>query len=339
MSVNTWEQGKLAVPNKIGTGAKRFVKTPILWAVIALFIVSYFVAPGSVSSSAVDAVLPFAGIMALAAVGQTLVIMLKGIDLSVPGLVTVGAVVVTQFTKESGSLVTAILVTLVIAGIVGAVNGLIIAYFTVSPLVVTLAMNSILLGSVLAYTGGTPVPADPALSDFAIGTTFGVSNIVITVLIVVAVISILITRTVWGRRLISVGSNDFAARAAGVRFKQVQISGYVIAALLYAAGGILLAGLLKSPNNLVGGPYLMPVIAAVVLGGTSLLGGKGRIWGTVLGALFLSQLEQLVGSIGAPSSVQFIIQAVVIFVAVVVSTIRSGSAAKWLKFNKKLKTV
>lgn len=334
MSINTWEQGTVSLPKSFTSGIVSVVKTPILWAVVALFAVSLLVAPGSVSQSAVDAMLPFAGIMALAAVGQTLVIMLKGIDLSVPGLVTVGAVVVTQFTKESGSLVWAIVVTLLIAAAVGAINGLVIAYFSVSPLVVTLAMNSILMGSVLAYTGGTPVPADPALSDFAIGKTFSISNIVLTVLIVVAIISILISRTVWGRRLISVGSNDVAARAAGVRYNQIQISGYVIAALLYAAGGILLAGLLKSPNTLVGGPYLMPVIAAVVLGGTSLLGGRGRIWGTVLGALFLSQLSQLVGSIGAPSSVQFIIQAVVIFVAVVVSTIRSGTALKWFRFKK-----
>lgn len=335
MSTNTWEQAAQPAALKFRDTANFVIRTPILWATVALFLLSLLLAPGSVSRTGIDALLPFAAIMALAAVGQTLVIMLKGIDLSVPGVVTVGAVVTTQFTAESGSFISALLLVLVIAVVVGVVNGVIVSYFSVSPLVVTLAMNAILMGAMLAYSGGTPTRAPKGLSDFAVEKTLSISNTVWTVLLLVVIVSVLVTKTVWGRRIVGVGSNDVAARAAGIRFNLVQISGYVVAAVLYAAAGVLLAGFLNTPNSAVGAPYLLPVIAAVVLGGTSLLGGRGRIWGSVLGALFLGQLTQLVLSIGAPSSTQYIVQALVIFVAVSVSTARAGNSLRWPKPWKK----
>lgn len=314
----------------------KILRTPIVWATVALFVLSFAVAPSSVSRSGLDSLLPFAAVMALAAVGQTLVIMLKGIDLSVPGTVTVGAIVSTQFAAESGSVTAGILVAILIALVVGAVNGVVVAYFVVSPLVVTLAMNTILLGSMLAYSGGSPSRAPAAMSGFALDTTLGISNVVWTVLIIVLVISLLVSRTSWGARLVAVGANDSAAQAVGIRVRSTRIGGYVIASLCYAVAGVLLAGYLTTPNSQVGTPYLLPVIAAVVLGGTSLLGGRGKIWGSVLGALFLTQLTQLVLSIGAPSSMQYIVQAVVIFVAVTLSTMESkGNLPGWLRARRK----
>ena len=123
-------------------------------------------------------------------------------------------------------------------------------------------------------------------------------------------------KTTWGRKLVAVGSNERAARAAGIRVTLIKISGYVGAALCYSAAGVVLAGYVSTPNTNAGNPYLLPAIAAVVVGGTALIGGKGSVVGTAVGALFLSQLTQLVLSLGAPSSTQLIIQAAVIAIAV-----------------------
>lgn len=290
---------------------------PVLIVTIALFLLSWIIAPGSVSKSSIDSLLPFAGILAIAAVGQTLVVMLRGIDLSLPGMMTLAALVSSQYAAEhDDNLPQALVVVAVIAVIVGIVNGIIITAFSVTPLVATLAMNAGLFGAALAYSGGTPTRAPDAVASFALDKTIGVSNTVWVAVALVAITAVATSKTTWGRRIIAVGSNERAARAAGVRVTGIKISGYVAAALCYSGAGVVLAGYVSTPNTNAGNPYLLPAIAAVVVGGTALVGGKGTIVGTALGALFLSQLTQLVFSLGAPSSTQFIVQAIVIAVAV-----------------------
>lgn len=291
-------------------------RSPVWYTTIGIFLLSWIIAPGSVSGSAINAMLPFAAILAIAAIGQTLVIMLRGIDLSVPGMITVAALVSSQFAAQSGSVVLALLVVAAIAIAVGIVNGFVITFFNVTPLVVTLAMNAALMGFALFYTGGTPSRAPDAVADFSLAKTLGVSNTVLLAAALVVVVALAVNRTTWGRRLAATGSNERAARASGVPVTRVKISGYVGAALCYAGAGVLLAGYVGTPNTNAGNPYLLPSIAAVVVGGTSLAGGKGAVVGTALGAIFLSQLDQLVLSLGAPASTQLIIQAVVVAVAV-----------------------
>jgi ribose transport system permease protein len=292
-------------------------RSPVWYTTIGVFVLSWLIAPGSVSSSGINAMLPFAAILAIAAIGQTMVIMLRGIDLSVPGMITVSALVSSQVAAQNGNnVVLAIGVVAVIAVIVGVVNGFVITYFKVSPLVVTLAMNAALMGFGLFYTGGTPSRAPDGVASFSLAKTFGLSNTVWMALLLVVVVALAVNNTTWGRQLAATGTNERAARAAGVPVTWIKMSGYVGAALCYAGAGILLAGYVGTPNTNAGTPYLLPAIAAVVVGGTSLAGGKGAIVGTALGALFLSQLDQLVLSMGAPSSTQLIIQAVVVAVAV-----------------------
>jgi ribose transport system permease protein len=292
-------------------------QSPVWYTTLALFLLSWILAPGSVSKDGIDSLLPFTGILAIAAVGQTLVIMLRGIDLSLPGTVTLAALVSSQYAAQHGGNVPlALFVVAVIAVIIGTVNGLLVAVFEVTPLVATLAINVVILGFALKYTGGTPTRAPASVSNFALDKTIGVSNTVILALLLVLIATGATARTTWGRWLAAVGANETTARAAGVRVVPVKVSGYIAAALCYSGAGVLLAGYVSTPNTDVGNAYLLPAIAAVVVGGTSLVGGKGNVIGTAVGALFLSQLSQLVLSLGAPSSTQLIIQAVVIAVAV-----------------------
>jgi ribose transport system permease protein len=298
---------------------------PIVVITLILFAVSAALAPGTVSRSGLDSTLPFAGILAIAAVGQAIVVMMGGIDLSLPGMMTLSAMVTSQFAAENGDNIwLALLVVGGIAVLSGAINGVLVVVFEVTPLIATLAMNAALLGVASAYSGGTPTSAPKRLTDFALAKTVGVSNTVWAAVVVVAIVGFIVSQTVWGRRLIAVGTNRRAARASGIRWRSISISGYVMAALCYSAAGVVLAGFVSSPRTDAGNPYLLPAIAAVVVGGTPLIGGKGTVIGAAVGAVFFSQLRQLVFALGAPSASQLLVQASVIGVAATLQVKGSG---------------
>ena len=167
---------------------------------MALFVFSWLIAPGSVSGSAIDSLLPFAGILAIAAIGQTIVVMLKGIDLSLPGMMTLAALVSSKYAADHGSILAALVVVAVLAVVVGVVNGVVVSVFSVTPLVATLAVNAILMGAALAYSGGTPTRAPQSVSDFALEKTLGVSNTVWLAVALMIVTVFATGRAAWGRR-------------------------------------------------------------------------------------------------------------------------------------------
>ena len=338
MSTPAAQEARPSSSESAFTASRKFrwpASTPVWVVTIALFLLSWVIEPGSVSRSSIDSLLPFAGILAIAAVGQTLVIMLRGIDLSLPGMMTLAALVSSQYAAEHGNnVLLALGVVAVIAIIVGVINGIVITVFSVTPLVATLAVNAGLVGAALAYSGGTPTRAPDAVASFSLDKTLGVSNTVWLAIALVCITALATAKTTWGRRLVAVGSNERAARASGVRVTVIQISGYVAAALCYSAAGVVLAGYVSTPNTNAGNPYLLPAIAAVVVGGTAFTGGRGTIVGTAIGALFLSQLTQLVLSLGAPSSTQLIIQAAVIAIAVTAQGLNLGALTSQLTSRK-----
>jgi Ribose/xylose/arabinose/galactoside ABC-type transport systems, permease components len=286
----------------------------ILPATVVLFVVSPFLAQGSVSASSLLTVLSFAGILAVAAIGQTLVIQQGGLDLSVPGVISLAAVLVSQFPLGSNaSLALWILVALASGLISGLICGVAITRFLVTPLVATLAVNALLYGTVFYLTKGTSTNAVPSmLSAFAVGRVAGIPYLAIFAVVAIVLVEVFIRSTVIGRRFIAVGTSARAARAAGMRVSAYKLATYAVAGMFYALAGVLLAGYLGVPSLLVGHSYLLPVITVVVLGGTSLLGGAGSVAATGLGAIFLVQLQQLTIGLGAPISAQFIIQALII---------------------------
>ncbi|MEQ8718274.1 MAG: ABC transporter permease [Acidimicrobiales bacterium] len=310
----------------------RLVATPIVLSTIGLFILSWIIEPKSVQGTAIDSMLPFAGILAIAAVGQTLVVMTRGIDLSVAGQMTMAALIVSKYSSDhGGNLVAAMLIVIVVAIVIGFANGVAVAILRVSPLVATFAMNTILAGVALSYTGGTPERAPDGLADFALRKTFGVSNSALLALLIVLVAGILGVQTVWGRQLQAVGASERASIASGIPATWIKITSYMAASLCFAGAGIVLAGFIASPTVTSGNRYLLPSIAAVVIGGTSFAGGKGRVIGTAVGAVFLSQLSQLVLSVGLPTSSQLLIEAGVLAVAIGAQTIGSRERKEQLR--------
>ena len=295
----------------------RRVASPFMaiWiATAVLFAVSPLVASGSLSQDALQAMLPFAGILAVAAIGQTLVIQQGGLDLSVAGLFSLGAVlIVTIPGGNSGDLLPALLVVLASGFAGGFLNGLAVTRLGITPLVATLGSNAIFIGVVLQVTGGSiAFKATKNWQEFTSDKVLGVPVLAVLALVMVLLVAAFITRTVWGRRFVLVGSSPLAARAAGLPVERYQLSSYAFAGLCYALAGALLSGYLQSPPLLPGNEYLLPSIAAVVLGGTALGGGRGSVIATAGGVLFLTQLEQVISALGAQTSVNYLIQGAIV---------------------------
>jgi ribose transport system permease protein len=297
-------------------------------ATLLLFIASWLLRPESLGAGALSGMIPFASILALVALGQTLVIQQGGIDLSVPGVVSLSGVILSYYSaaqpgiEGSSTLWFAILLALGAALIAGLVNGLLVAWARVAPIVATIGMNAVLYGINLKISGGTPVQVPQVFSDFVDFKILGVTTLAYVAVEMTVVVAFIIKKTVFGRRFEAVGANPRAARAAGIVAGRYQLAAYAGASLLYCMGGLLLAGLMSLPSAFQGDSYLMPSIAAVVLGGTSLFGGTGNLAASVIAALFLTQLQQLVLTTGSSIGVQFLFQGGAIVVGVAVYSLR-----------------
>ncbi len=310
-------------------GLPAFVRASrgIVLATVLLFACGWMVQPGSVSPAALSGMFPFAAILAFVALGQTLVIQQGGIDLSVAGTVSLSGVIVSYYSSSQpgmggSGLPAAIAYAVGAALLAGLINGLLVSRARVAPIVVTLGMNSVLYGVDVSISGGTPVQVPASLSHFVDYKILGVTSLVYIAIGMTVLVSFIIKKTVFGRRFEAVGANARAARAAGVVADRYQIAAYAGAAVLYSMAGICLAGLMQLPSAFQGDSYLMPSIASVVLGGTSLFGGTGNLAATVIAALFLTQLQQLVLTTGSSVGVQFLFQGGAIIVGVGVYSVR-----------------
>jgi len=290
---------------------------PVVVITIVLFAVSPIVAPGSMGRASLLSMLPFAAVLAMAAAGQTLVVQQRGLDLSVPGMMALGAVLTTGLAQiEHWPWAAALLVGIIGPAFFGLLNGILITYFRVMSLVVTLGMNSVLLGIVLAFSNGTPPSASTALNSLAFDQTLGIPNTVLFAIVIVVVVGLLTRESVIGHRLTAVGVSERAAGVLGFRVHLNQNLAYVLAGACYGIAGALLAGYTRTPQLFLGDHYLLPTVAAVVLGGTALTGGLASVVSSGVAALFLTQLEQLLRSLGWADSLQYIVEAVVLIVVV-----------------------
>jgi ribose transport system permease protein len=298
--------------------------TAIAVATILLFIISAVVAPRTMSSISLGAMLPFAAVLAVASIGQTLVVQQRGIDLSVGGVISVAAITVSAVPARHGvPTVLAVILALLLCAVIGLLNSVLVSRLSITPLVSTLAVNALLAGAVMLYTKGSPATAPGDLTAVVSAHVLGAPVLVWVSVLIVAVMAVVTTKTVPGRRFVLSGANPAAATVSAIRVDKNIVLAYVGGAVCYGIAGILLAGFLKNTTVGVGNPYLMSVIAVVIVGGTPLSGGKGTIIGTAISALFLSQLIQLVLTLGAPTAAQMFIQAVAIAVAAILGGVGS----------------
>jgi len=290
-------------------------------ATIVIFLVSYVVAPGTLRSASINSMLPFASMLAVVAIGQTLVVQQRGIDMSAAGMFSLGGVLVSVLYTQGLPIVPALLATLAVAFLFGVVNGVLCVYVNIAPIVTTLATNALMISIVRWLSSGTPVEAPPELRALSVGRLAGLPPSLLLAVMAVAVLAVLTSRTIFGRRFVAVGVNPTAAEIAGISTSFYQISAYAIAAICFALGGIMLASFIGSATHSAGNDYLLPSVAAVVIGGTSLAGGRGSVVASAIAALFITQLGQMVLSMGASSATQLLVQAGVILAATSVSRV------------------
>ncbi len=301
--------------------ARSFVT--VVLSTIALIIVCAVFAPSSLSGGALSGSLPFAAIIAIVGLGQLLVVQQGGFDLSLPGAVSLAVVVSTHYPQQNDALLyQAVLVALAFAIGAGLLNGILVSFFRLNAIIATIGTNALLYGMVFAVSGGVPSITTTLLADIAGGETLKIPNSVLFALAALATVSFMLKKTVVGRRFEAIGANPLAGHAAGLRVRVHQMMAYVLAQLLYAMAGILIAGITREPTAFQGDSLLLPSVAVVVLGGTSLLGGRGFPISTVVAAFFLNQLSQFALAVGVPYSAQTIIQALALGFGIGVYSIR-----------------
>ena len=234
-------------------------------------------------------------IYAILGVGELLVIVTAGIDLSVGSVVGIAGVVAAKAVFEtSGALpiAWAVLLALASGALAGVINGVLVAVVRLPPFIVTLGMMGIARGVTLLLTGGRTIqPLPDGFSALAGGSVFGVANLTWLMLIVTAVVAFFLRRTVWGRYVYAVGSNAESARLTGVPVRAVQISAYTLSGTLAALAGLLLASRLGNGVPTAGTGYELQAIAACVIGGASLFGARGTALGALVGALVVGLLD------------------------------------------------
>ena len=287
---------------------------------VALFFIGGVVRPGFVNVNQAVNILRLASLLGIVAAGQTLVIISggEGIDLSVGAVVTLGAIMTFRFSDGQNELLLVGLLAAGLAGVaVGLVNGLGIVYLRIPPLVMTLGMAGVVQGLVLVVTrgaleGGTP----PALAALVSNSFLGVPGSVYLWAGLALVMWGTLERSTYGKHLFAVGVNREAARLSGVRVPRVVLMTYALSGLLAALGGFCLLGFTQRVFLSLGTPYLFPSIAAVVVGGTVLAGGKGSYWGTMAGALVLTLINSLLTAMQLSEAYQLMVLGVTLVILI-----------------------
>lgn len=259
---------------------------------------------------------------ALIAFGMTFVILTGGIDLSVGSILALSSALTAGLLGSGMPVTLAILISLILGCILGMMNGLLISYGKLAQFIVTLATMTIFRGATLVYTNGNPITkglSDTFLFQFlGQGYIVGIPFPVIIMFIVFIVLYVLLHKTAFGKSVYAIGGNEKAAYISGVKLNKVKIIIYSISGMMASISGLIITSRLSSAQPTAGASYEMDAIAAVVLGGTSLSGGKGRILGTLIGALIIGVLNNGLNIIGVSAFWQQVVKGVVILIAVLI---------------------
>jgi ribose transport system permease protein len=314
--------------------AARFL--PVWFATAALAVVASIAAPDALGNTSWSFVLPYTTVLAVAALGQMLVIMHAGIDLSTPGVISLGGNLIAGIGAGSDhKLAPAILACLGVGVLIGFVNGVFVGLLRLNPLIVTLAVGQIVLAYSSKYsrehvTNNPTVPH--ALSSWATSKPLGISAVFWTGTALTIVLALALRSTAVGRRFQAVGANPRAAWIAGLRVRTHLVFAYTAAGLLYAIAAILLAGVRISIDPAFGSAYLLAPIAAVVIAGASLAGGLASATSTWVAALALTFLTQMLVIMGLSAAMQYVVFGAAILAGMLVSGDRVALLlGRWLR--------
>ena len=272
------------------------------WLVVAgLWIAAGILKPGFAKFGHLRYLLELASITGIVAAGQTLVVIGGGIDLSVAAVITFAAMILPLLTfaiDPTGIL--AILLTLSLTTAIGALNGIGVVLLRVHPLILTLATATILQGALILIAGGSAVSTvNPAVTFLGNGRIYGMPTTILTWLVIAGLTVLLLNGSVLGSWLTALGTNERAAKLAGIGAVPTIIAVHAVSGFCAGLAGLLLLGMNRQGYVGIGEPYLLGSIAAVVLGGTSILGGRGSYLGTIAGSILLVTITALITVVNA----------------------------------------
>jgi ribose transport system permease protein len=300
---------------------------PLLVLLGLLVIANELVRPGIVSVNWAGTILRAAVPLAILAGCQTIAMLTGGIDLSVGAVASMTGFLLATLVGGQG-LIGGVVIAIIIAALAGLVTGVGVGVFRVHPLIMTLGMSLVVLGLanvwqiVMVQTGGG-VPA--TLRQLGTGTIGGLIPLSFVVFVPLAAVILLgLRRTGYGRMLYAVGDNPVAARLSGARAWQVLIVLYVISAVFAAIAGFLISGLTNVASVTLADSYVLPSVAAAVIGGTSIMGGRGGYGGTIVGALILTVISALLTSLGFPEAVRQVLYGSIIVIVAAAYTRVTG---------------
>lgn len=304
--------------------AKKIVETGLLVYVmlLALIVCAQFIIPGFINVKNISNVLKIASFTGIAAIGQTLVILLGGIDMSVSYVVTFANIVAAQVMAGADVNIPAAFAAVILLGtVVGLANAAGINFLKIPPMIMTLGIGTMVQGIALLYSKGAPKGNAAPLIRHVVNDTVvgGVSSWIVVIWLVVAVLVVVALRyTVSGRQLYAVGANKTAAHFAGINAKAIFFACYIISGITAALTGMFLAGYTGTASAESGAPYSMNTIVAVVIGGTAMTGGRGGYGGTIAGAIIMTVLDSILTVVNIPEAGRMMAQGVIVLAMVLI---------------------
>ncbi|WHH58068.1 ABC transporter permease [Petroclostridium sp. X23] len=298
-------------------------KISIYLAFLCIFIIFSIINPNFISISNILNIIVQSSILAIIAVGETMVILTNGIDLSVGSIVAFVGIAMGLALVAGVPVVLVVILGMVLGLIVGAINGIIISYGRVPSFIVTLGMMGIARGAALALNSGKPVAGFPSAFEKIASTK--IVNIPIFIFycaIIYVLMYIVLHKTKFGRYIYAIGGNRDAARLSGVKVKKVEMFVYALAGLFCGIGAIMLTTRLNYATPIAGNSYELDAVASVVIGGTALSGGQGKILGSLMGALILGTLRNGLTILNVPVYFQQIVIGIVIIMAVFIDKLK-----------------
>lgn len=297
------------------------IKYKSLVGLLALIAIVSVLSPSFLSTKNIFNILRQTSVNGIIAAGMTFVILTGGIDLSVGSILAISGAICASILVNGQNIVIAVLAALLVGAMVGFLNGFIITKGKLQPFIATLATMTILRGLTLVYTDGKPITlgsGELALNFGQIGggKILGIPTPALIMILVFLVCAYVLKNTKMGRYTYALGSNEEATKLSGLNTDKIKIAVYTLSGILASIAGIIITSRLFSAQPTAGDGYELDAIAAVVLGGTSLTGGKGKISGTIIGALIIGVLSNALNILDVSSYYQMMVKGAVILIAV-----------------------
>ena len=306
------------------TSIRRFsdkvkVYYPVTLAIIILFVLGEALSPGFLGNF--NNILMIASFLAIVCIGQSLVIMVGGfgLDLSIGAMVTLGALLTGKICNGSSVKLFLLIPVLIFAGIiVGLINGIGVQKLKIPPLAMTLIVSNVIVGFYTLITRAMPTLNIPSVLTSMGKPLIGpLRTMTVIAVIFIVVFELILRKTRYGQKIFLCGSNRNAAKLAGIKVELIVISTYILSAIIAAVSGIILLGYVRSASMDMGDAYTMQTLAAVVIGGTKMSGGKGSLIGGLLGAVMITALSSVLVSVGMLASMRIFFEGLILLAIII----------------------